>query len=195
MRRRTKIAIAGIAIIILGLVLIEISFSQIPESNSILNQNIDVKLNYPYTSFGVSANYYLNGNRNGKISGTLQSSDCCIDFLIFSTAGWNNWIANGMKASNSSNSPALSVNWSSITTKSGVPAQFSFVPDANTIYMLAFFNNNRSQWNSNSTVVMHVFADIKISYTTAPSSFVIYPGIVILLAGIIVSVWTARYSR
>jgi len=195
LRKKAIFAVVGVAIILLGLVFIVISFSQISQSSSILNQNIDVKVNSPYTSFGVSTNYYLNGTHNGRISGSLDSSDCCVDFLIFTDAGWNNWIANGMKATNSSNSPALSVNWNLVKSNAGAPAPFAFIPDPNTIYMLAFFNNNRSQWYSNSTVVMHVFADVSISYTKAPSTFLIYPGIALLFVGIIVIFWTARYPR
>jgi hypothetical protein len=193
LRKTTKFLALAVAIIFVGLVLITIAFSEIPQSSSILDQNILVKLDSPYTSFAVSPSYYLGGAHGGKITGTLQSSDCCIDFLIFTNAAWTNWMANGMKATNVSNSPSLAVDYNLI--KSPTPVPFAFIPNSSTIYTLAFFNNNRSQWNVNSSVVMHVFANILISYTKATTTFLVYPGIVLLIAGIVVIVWTRFLSR
>ena len=180
---------------LVGLVLIAIAFSQVTQSTSLLDQNVAVKLDSPYTPpFAVSTSYYLGGGaQNGKISGTLQSSDCCIDFLIFTNTAWTNWLANNMTHTKASNSPNLSVDYNLI--KSPTPASFAFIPDPSTVYMLVFFNNNRTQWNINSSVVMHVFANILISYTKATTMFLAYPGFAILLAGIVIVVWSMRFTR
>ncbi|MDA4131203.1 MAG: hypothetical protein OK457_10570 [Thaumarchaeota archaeon] len=190
MKRKTKSAVVAVILILLGLIFVAIAFSQVPLTTSILNQKIDVKLSSPYTSFGVDASHYLNGHPHGNISGTVQSSDCCIDFLIFTNTAWNNWIANGMRHTNSSNSPVVTIDW--FLLKSGTSTPFAFAPDPSTIYMLAFYNNNRSQWNTNSSIIMHVFADISISYTEATTAFLVYPAIALLLAGVFVILWTAR---
>jgi hypothetical protein len=195
LRRQNKLAVLAIVLILAGLVLISIAFSEVSQSNSILNQTINVNIDSPYTSFAVSASYYLSGNHNGKISGTLHSANCCIDFLIFTDTAWSNWRANGMKATNASNSPALAIDYNLIKTAPSNPAVFSFIPDPNTIYSLAFFNNNRSQWNTNSSVAMHVFADIVMSYTNASARFLEYPGVALVLAGIVVIIWTYRFLR
>ncbi len=194
MRKTTKYLALAVAIILAGLVLITIAFSQVTQSDSILDQNVAVKLDSPYaTPFAISASYYLGGAQNGKISGTLQSSDCCVDFLIFTNIAWTSWLANDMKAANVSNSPALAVDYNLI--KSPTPVPFTFILDPSTVYMLIFFNNNRTQWNINSSVVMHVFANIVITYTKATTMFLAYPGIAILLAGIAIVVWSVRFSR
>jgi hypothetical protein len=194
LRKRNKLAILAIVIILAGLVLISIAFSEVSQSTSILDQSIDVKLDLPYTSVGVSASYYLSGNHNGKISGSLHSTDCCIDFLIFTDAAWNNWLADGMKHTNTSNSPELAIDYNLIKSTNGTPSVFSFVPDPSTIYTLAFFNNNRSQWNTSSSVVMHIFANIIVSYTKASATFLEYPAIALLLVGIVVIIWSMRLS-
>ena len=143
----------------------------------------------------VLASYYLNGGHNGKISGTLHSTDCCIDFLIFTDTAWNNWMANGMKHTNTSNSPALAIDYNLIKSSNGTPAVFSFIPDPSTIYTLAFFNNNRSQWNVTSSVVMRVFANIDMVSTKSSAAFLVYPAIALLLLGVVVIVWSIRFSN
>jgi len=195
LRRKNQLGVLAIVIILAGLILAVIAFSEVSQSTAILDQTIDVKLSSPLTSYTISSSYFLNGAHNGKISGTLHSSDCCVDFLIFTDSAWNSWMADGMHATNASNSPALAIDYNLIKSSNGTAVPFAFIPDPSTIYWLAFFNNNRSQWNSSSTYIMHVFADINISYTKAAATFLQYPAIALIVLGVAVIVWAARFPR
>lgn len=184
MRRRTTFAFLAVVLLIAGLILLTISLSTNARSLNLLNQVVEVKANTPFTEYGISAPYYLNGNNNGKINGSLEGvQQCCVDFYIFTGLAFADWQADGMNATNSTNSPVLSKNSSSIYTRNGVPTAFSFILDPSEAYALVFYNPNRTLWNGNSSESFHVYADIKIYYVAAPGRNLIYPAAVLLIAG------------
>ena len=195
MRKERKFLIAAVGSLFVGLILLAIAFSQITQSASILNTTVDLKAASPYGSYGVSANYFLKGNSNGTMKGSLQSSQCCVDFYIFTDSSWNNWIPNNLTITNSSNSPVLTVNSSAIDSKSGVPASFSFIPDPSATYILAFYNLNRSLWNSSSKAVYQIKSYISIEYSAAPDKFLIYPAVTLLALAMILIFVRTRYPR
>jgi len=195
LRKKQKFLIAAIGSLFVGLILLAIAFSQISQSASILNTTADLKAASSFSSYGVSANYYLNGNSNGIMKGSLQSSQCCVDFYIFTASSQNNWASNNFTMTNSSNSPVLTVNSSAIDSESGVPASFSFMPDPSATYILVFFNLNRSLWNGSSKVVYQIKSDISIGYSAAPDKFLIYPAVAFLALAVILIFFRTRYSR
>jgi hypothetical protein len=195
LRKKQKFLIAAIGSLFVGLILLAIALSQITQSASILNTTADLKATSSFSSYGVSANFYLNGNSNGTMKGSLQSSQCCVDFYIFTALSQNNWVSNNYTITNSSNSPVLVVNSSAIDPKNGVPASFSFIPDPNLTYILVFFNLNRSLWNGSSKVVYQIKSDISIGYSGAPDKFLIYPAVALLALAVILIFVRTRYSR
>jgi hypothetical protein len=195
LRKQQKILLAAIGSLFAGLILLAIALSQISPSASILNTTVDLKASSPYSSYGVSANYYLNGNSNGTMKGSLQSSQCCVDFYIFTDSSRNNWASNNFTITNSSNSPVLIVDSSAIDSKSGVPGSFSFIPDPSATYILVFFNQNRSLWNGSSKAVYQIKSDVSIGYSAAPDQFLTYPAVALLALGTILIFMRSRYSR
>ena len=178
-----------------GLVLLAISLSPIPRTQILVNDT-QVGVNPPYTSYGVSASYFLKGNSNGKINGTLLTFDqCCVDFYIFTSTAWSDFQLDNLTATNSTNSPVLTVNSTAIDAKSGVSATFTFYPNSNEVYQLVFLNTNRSQWYTNSTEVIHVIADIDLFYSQAPAGFLIYPAAVLIVAAIALILVRIRYVK
>ena len=150
----------------------------------------------PFTEYGISASYYLNGNGNGKMNGTLLGiQQCCVDFYIFTGVTFANWQSDGINATNSTNSPVFSVNSSAIYTKNEVSTTFSFIPDPTESYALVFFNPNRTLWNSNTNESFHVYADIRIDYLRAPGRYLIYPATVLLIAGVALIIFSRKSTR
>lgn len=179
------LAAAGLILIIAGLTLVAISTDHFSRYFTLVNAEVRVPENEPYgTPRAVSLPYYLSGNSNGRINGTLLAYDqCCIDFYIFTASAWYSWVANGENATNSTNSPVFSVTSSSIDSPSGVSVPFSFVPNPADTYELVFFNANRSLWNSNSTEAFSVVAAIYLDYDSAPAGYLAYPGAALVVAG------------
>jgi len=194
LRKERKILLGAVGSLFVGLILLTIAFTQITQSTSILNTIVDLSAVSPKSDYGVSVNYFLNGN-NGTMKGTLQSSQCCVNFYIFTDTSRNNWVSNNFTITNSSNSPILAVNSTAIDSKSGVPASFSFIPDPSSTYFLVFFNLNRSLWNSNSKAVYQVRSDVSIEYSVVPDKFLIYPAVAFLALGVILIFVRTRYSR
>jgi len=58
-----------------------------------------------------------------------------------------------------------------------------------------FFNENRSLWNGNSTAVYHIKTDISINYSATPDKLLIYPGVLLLAIGAILTFVRMRYPR
>jgi hypothetical protein len=184
-----------VILLLSGLVLLAISLSPIPRTQILVN-GTEVGVKPPYTSYGVSASYFLKGNSNGKINGTLLTFEqCCVDFYIFTSTAWSNFLSDNLSATNSTNSPVLTVSSSAIDAKNGVSATFTFYPNSNEVYELVFLNTNRSQWNTNSTEVVHVIADIDLFYSQAPAGFLIYPAAVLILAAVGLIIVRIRYVK
>jgi len=187
--------LAAVGSLLVGMILFAIAFSQITQRTSILNTTVDLSAVSPKSDYGVSVSHFLNGNSNGTMKGTLQSSQCCVVFYIFTDSSRNNWVSNNYTITNSSNSPVLAVNSTAIDSKSGVPASFSFIPDPTSTYFLVFFNLNKSLWNSNSKAVYQIKSDVSINYSAVPDKFLIYPAVALLALGAILIFVRSRYSR
>ena len=195
LRRRTVFVVLAIFLLLSGLVFLVISLSPITRKQILIN-GTEVRANPPYISYGVSASYFLKGNSDGKINGTLLTFDqCCVDFYIFTSSAWSNFLSDNLSATNSTNSPVLSVNSSAIDAKNGVSATFTFSPNPSDVYELVFLNTNRSQWYTNSTDEIHVIADVDLFYTQAPAGFLIYPAVVFVLAAVGLIVVRIRYVK
>jgi hypothetical protein len=193
LRKSSRFLVAAIPLILAGLVLLAIAFTQITQNTSILNNTVQLSAKTPYLSYGVSANYYLKGNTNGTMKGSLQSSQCCVDFYLFTDTLYANWVSNNFTITNSSNSPILIEDSSKIDSPDGIV--FSFVPDPSSIYHMVFLIANRSLWNGNSTAAYYVVAKISSTYSAAEDSFLIYPAVVFLAIGAILVILRNRYSR
>ena len=193
MRRKGKLLIAVIVLFLAGLILLAIAVSEISQSTSLLNTTVDLEAVKPQSSYGVSASHYLNGYSNGSMKGSLQSAQCCVYFYIFVASSWNNWEASNFTITNSSNSPAFVLNSSEIDSKSG--ASFTFVPDPSAIYMLTFFNANRSLWNRNSNVLYQIKADISFNYSAAPDKFLVYPAVALMVIGVVLIFVRTKLER
>jgi hypothetical protein len=181
--------------LILGLIFLAIAFTQISQNTSVLDTIVGPKMTLSETHYGVSANYYLNGNSKGTISGTLQSSQCCVDFYIFNNTEWNSWDANNFTITNSSNSPVLSVDSKSIDSTNGAPTAFSLSLNPSATYIMVFFNTNRSLWNGNSTATYKIKTDISINYQAYPGKFLAYPGVGLIALGAILIFLRERFLR
>lgn len=198
MKKGILFVILALALILAGLVLVSISQTKLSRDAPLVNAIVRVQANESYaTPYGVSASYYLDGSSsNGRINGTLlMVQQCCVNFYIFTTDGFGNWTANNQNATNSTNSPVYAVNSSAIDSKSGVSTSFSFVPDPAKTYELVFYNANRSLWNTNTSVVYHVVADIYLDYSQAPAADLIYPGAALLITGVTLIFVRYRHVR
>lgn len=196
MRRRTSLIILAVILLIAGLIFVTISVSPVARTQILVNSLVRVDANTTDTSYGVPASYFLNGNSNGKMNGTLLTlQECCIDFYIFNSTAWSHFMSDGYNATNSTNSPVLTVNSSAIDSRNGISATFTFIPEPTQVYDLVFFNANRSLWNTNSTVVFSVIADIDLFYSQAPAKSLIYPGVALIIAGVALIFVRTRYNR
>lgn len=176
--------------------MLTISLSTNPRSQNLVNQIVEVKAESPFTEYGISASYYLDGNSNGKINGTLHGfQHCCVDFYIFTGLAFADWQADGMNATNQTNSPVFSVNSAAIYPKNGISLSFSFIPDPSQSYALVFYNPNRTLWNVNSNESFHVYADINFYYLEAPGRDLVYPAVVLLIVGVALLVFSWRGTR
>jgi hypothetical protein len=186
--------LAALASLFAGLILLAIAFSQITQNTSILNTTVDLSAVSPKIDYGVSVSYFLKGN-DGTMKGTLQSSQCCVNFYIFTDTSRNNWVSNNFTITNSSNSPVLAVNSTAIDSGSGISASFSFIPDPSSTYFLVFFNLNKSLWNSNSKTVYQIKSDVSLEYSAVPDKFLIYPAVGFLALGAVLIFVRTRYWR
>jgi hypothetical protein len=193
LRKKTIIVVLAVILILAGLVSLVISFSAATYTQTVINGAVSVPANSTSTEYGVSGPYFLSGSSNSKMNGTLLGYICCVDFYIFSGNTWINWMNNGFNATNSTNSPVFLRNSSVIDSPTGVSTSFTFPTNPGDVYELVFFNTNRSLWHTNSSVVMHVIADINLYYKRAPGRSLLYPGVVLLLAGIALIFVRARY--
>jgi hypothetical protein len=185
LKRGTLSVILAVILIIAGLIVISISLSSTPRNQTLVNTAVQVPAKSRYSEYGISIPYFLNGNSNGKINGSmLMFQQCCVRFNIFTAAAWQNFISEGFNSTNSTNSPVFTLNSTAIDAKNGVSPTFTFVPDPSKTYALVFFNENRSLWNSNSSVVFHVVSDITLNYYIDPIGALIYLGAALLIAGI-----------
>ncbi len=120
---------------------------------------------------------------------------CCVSFYIFDSTAWQNFQSNGYRATNSTNSPAFTLNSTAIDAKSGVSPLFTFIPDSSKTYELVFFNENRSLWNTNSTVTFRIITDITLNYTVAPAKLLVYPGALLIAAGAAIIILRGRLVK
>ncbi len=185
----------AIVSLLAGLVFLTISVSQTPHTQTLVNSTVTVPWNVTSVNYTVSASYFLSGNSNGKMSGSLLSfQQCCVDFYIFANTAWSNWVANGLNATNSTNSPVFTVSSSAIDSRSASPATFTYIPNPSAIYELVFFNANRTFWYTNSSSAFHVIARIILSYSVAPGKFLIYPGAALIIIAAALIVIRIRYT-
>jgi len=157
--------------------------SQLPTSESLVNAVVAVPAKSPYTNYGVNVAYIVSGGSNAKINGTLLEEQCCISFYIFTDTAWNQFTEDGSNSTNSTNSPVFTENYTALNKILGASKSFTFIPDPTRIYMLVFFNENRSLWDTNSSAVSHVVADIYLYYSIPPEKLLIYPSVALIVAG------------
>ena len=182
--------------IIAGIILLAISLSTVPHDQNLINTAVQLPANQSNVERAVSASYFLGGGGSGKISGSLlMAQQCCVSFYIFTDSSWRNFVSNDYNATNSTNSPTFTVNASAIDAKNGISPTFTFVPNPSDTYQLIFFNQNRSLWDSNSSVIFHVIAFVTLYYSVAPAKSLIYPAVVLIIVGAILIVVRKRVPK
>jgi hypothetical protein len=183
-------------LIITGLIFVAIALSPVPREQILVNSFVKVDGNSSDTAYGFNAQYFLSGNGNGKLNGTLLTyQQCCVSFYIFTTSAWSNFMQDGYNVTSTADSPVVVVNSSALDSPKGISATFTFIPNPTQEYELVFFNDNRSLWHTNSSVVLNVIADVDLFYSQAPGRLLIYPGAASIVAGGVVIFVSSRFRK